>query len=192
MREEKQLLLDEIKEQIERFDSFVIMSYANLTANAVNDFRREVAKSGGNVEVVRKRVMIKAADAAGIKLDVAALPGHIGLVFTGKDPIETTKLVFKFRKDSKKNIEVVGARLDGQLYSGPDVEMLSQLPGKDEMRAQLLSVFEAPMSHTLAVMEALLTSVVYCLDNKGKQESQAEDGQGQAEDGQGQAEGSDK
>ncbi len=70
----------------------------------------------------------------------------------------------------KKHVEVVGGRFEGKMYTGADVEKLSNLPSKDEMRAQFLSVLEAPMSQTLAVMEALLTSVVYCLDNKSKQE----------------------
>ncbi len=170
MRQEKQLLLDEIKEQIERFDSFVIMSYKGLTANAANDFRRQIATVGGDMEIVRKRVLIKAAETVGLKLDLAALPGHIGLIFIGKDALETTKIVFKFKKTSNNALEVIGGRIDGQLYTGADVEMLSQLPDKDGMRAQLLAIFEAPMSQTLAVMEALLTSVVYCLDNKSKQE----------------------
>lgn len=170
MSHEKQLLLNEVKDQIDQFGSFVIMRYFSLTANQANDFRREVAKIGGNVEVVRKRVLLKAAEAAGVPLDLAALPGHIGLVFAGKDPLETAKVVFKFSQSSKA-LEVIGGRIDGQLYSAPDVETLSKLPGKDEMRAQLLSVLEAPMSQTLAVMEALVSSVVYCLDNKCKQSS---------------------
>ena len=44
----------------------------SLTANKANEFRSEVAKLGGNVEVVRKRVLIKAAEAAGIQLDLEA------------------------------------------------------------------------------------------------------------------------
>lgn len=170
MRSEKQLLLDEIKEQIKKFDSFVIMNYLGLNANVANKFRREIAKAGGNVEMVRKRVLIKAAEALDLKLDLDALPGHIGLVFAGPDPIETTKLVFKYSQDTDKAITVIGGRLDGRMYGGKDVETLASLPSKDEMRAQLLSVLEAPMAQTLAVMDALLTSVVYCLDNKGKQE----------------------
>jgi large subunit ribosomal protein L10 len=166
MRQEKQLLLNEIQGQIEDFDSFVVMRYLSLSANKANSFRREVAKLGGNVEVMRKRVLIKAAEGAGISLNLKDLPGHIGLVYAGKDPIEITKLVFKFSQENDKSIEVVGGRFEGQLYSGADVEKLSKLPSKNEMRAQLLSVFEAPMAQTLAVMEALLASVVYCLDNK--------------------------
>lgn len=169
MRQEKQLLLDEVHGQMTKHSSFVIMSYTGLTANAANDFRRQVAKSGGNVEVIRKRVLIKAAQAAGITLELAALPGHIGLVYAGADPIETTKLVFKFRQETNA-VEVIGGRLDGQMYSGADIETISNLPSKDEMRAQFLSVLEAPLSQTLAVMDAILTSVVYCLDNKSKQE----------------------
>lgn len=172
MRQEKQFLLDEVKEQLEKFGSFVIMRYSSLNANAANTFRREVAKIGGSVEVVRKRVLVKAAEAAGIKLDIAALPGHIGLVLASQDPLETAKVVFKFSQETDNVIEVIGGRIDGQLYTGPDVETLSKLPGKDEMRAQLLAVLEAPMAQTLAVMDALLTSVVYCLDNKSKEGSE--------------------
>lgn len=169
MRQEKQLLLEEIKGQISHYGSFVIMRYHGLAANTANAFRRDIAQNGGNVEVVRKRVLLKAADTLGVKLDTDALEGHIGLVFTGKDPMETAKIVFKYSQETSEAIKVIGGRFDGQLYGAEDMEMLSKLPGKNEMRAQLLGTLEAPMSQTLAVMEALLTSVAYCLENKSKQ-----------------------
>lgn len=171
MKTEKGLLKDEIKGKFDRYGSFVIMQYERLAANTANEFRRQMGKAGGDVEIVRKRVLIKAAEDLGIKLDLASLPGHIGIVFLGKDPFETTKMVFQFGRDRDKVIQVIGGQFDGQLYSGPDVEKLSNLPSKDEMRAQLLSVLEAPLSQTLAVFEALLASVPHCLANKGKQES---------------------
>lgn len=171
MRQEKQLLLDEVEDHIKKRDSFVIMRYLGLTANKANDFRGNIAKQGGVVEIVRKRILIKAAKAAGIQLDIANLEGHIGLVFAGNDPLETAKVVFKFSDENGKTIKVIGGRFEGQLYNAADMEMLSKLPSKDEMRAQFLSVLEAPMSHTLSVMEAVLASVVYCLDNKCKQEN---------------------
>lgn len=174
MREEKQLLKQEIRDKIDGFESFVIMQYTGLSANMANDFRREMGKSGGDVEIVRKRVLLKAAADAGIELDLSSLPGHVGLVFFGKDPIESTKTLIKFSQDREKVIQVIGGRFDGQLYTGADVERLSTLPGKDEMRAQLLSIFEAPLSQTLAVFDAILASVPYCLDNKAKLEESPE------------------
>jgi large subunit ribosomal protein L10 len=170
MRQEKQLLLDEVKGQMDKHGTFVIMSYQKVTANLANQFRNEIAQLGGNVEVVRKRLLVRAADGIGLKLDLEGLPGHIGLVLAGKDPIETTKAVFRFSQENDQALQVLGGRFEGQFYDGKQVEMLSSLPGKDEMRAQLLATFEAPLSQVLAVMEALLSSVVYCLDNKCKEE----------------------
>lgn len=174
MKAEKELLKQEIKDKFDRFDSFVIMQYFSLNANTANDFRRLIGKAGGDVEMVRKRVLLKAAEDAGIQLDLSSLPGHIGVVFLGEDPIESTKTVIKFSQDREKVIQLLGGRFEGQLYTGPEVERLSTLPGKDEMRAQLLSVLEAPLSQTLAVIEALLASVPYCLDNKSKLEENPE------------------
>lgn len=171
MRQDKNILKDEIRSQIEHFGSFVIMNYTGLSANAVNQFRRDIAGMGGSLEIVRKRVLIKAAESAGIKLDLEALPGHIGLVFAGADPIEMTKLVFKYSQQLGKAINVVGGRFEGHLYEANQMEKLSTMPSKDEMRAQFLATLEAPMAQTLAVMEALLSSVIYCLDNKSKQET---------------------
>lgn len=169
MRKEKQFLLDEIKEQISNFSSFVMISYKGVQANKMNEFRRTILKMNGGVEFVKKRLLIKAADTLGVTLKLDDLPGHVGLVFAHQDPIEITKSVFKFRNDTNKNVEVIGGRIDGLLLNGADVKTLSELPSKDEMRAQFLATLEAPMSQTLAVMEALISSVVYCLDNKVKE-----------------------
>jgi len=171
MRKEKELLKTDVQKKISKYDSFVIMKYAKLSANAANEFRKEIGKAGGEVEVVRKRILLKAAKEANVDLDIKTLEGHVGLIFLGSDPIETTKTVMKFSQERENAIKILLGRYEGKLYQGVDVERLSKLPSKNEMRAQFLSTLEAPMSQTLAVMEAVLSSVVYCLDNKTKQES---------------------
>lgn len=169
MRKEKQYLLDEVKEQVSDFGSFVMISYTGLSSNDVNGFRNNIHRLRGGVEFVKKRILVKAAENLGIELKLEELPGHIGLVLTKNDPVEITKEVFKFSKDYKDSVNVVGGRIDGRLVNGDQMKTLSELPGKDEMRAQLLAVLEAPLSQTLSTMEALVTSVIYCLDNKAKQ-----------------------
>lgn len=170
MREEKKLLKEEIKSQITDSGSFLFMRYLGLSANSANEFRSEVEKIGGNVEMVPKRVLIKAAEDIGITLDKKELEGHIGLIFSPEDLVGTAKYAFKFSKDNGKIIEIIGGRIDGQMYGAEEVEKLSKLPSMDEMRSQLLATFEAPMAQTLSVMDALLTSVMHCLENKSKKE----------------------
>lgn len=166
MIEEKQLLLDEVKEQISASSSFVIMRYEGVKANKAAEFRRKVAGLGGSVGVMRKRILIKAAEAAGIKLDTIDLAGHIGLVYSKGDAAEIAKCVYTFGEDNDKCVAIAGGYIEGQLYKAAEVVTLSQLPTRDELRAQFLSLLEAPMAQTLAVVDALLTSVIHCMDNK--------------------------
>lgn len=163
----KQLLLDEIKSKLEG-SSFIVTKYNALGANQANDFRSELAKSGAELKVMRKRLLVKAAEELGIEIDLSALEGHIGVVVPGPEVVTTTKSVFEFGKGGA--VEVLLGQFEGRTCSADDVKRLSELPSKDEMRAQFLGLLEAPMSQTLATMEALLCSVMHCLDNKAKLE----------------------
>jgi large subunit ribosomal protein L10 len=168
MRPEKQLLRDGIKGKIGGSKGFLLARYSKMDPNLASKFRFSLHKTGGDFEVISKRILLKAAEAAGCPLDRALLEGHIGVVFAEEDLLGTAKAVFKFKEENEEMIEVVGGRFEGQLYSAKEMEALSKLPSKKEMQAQLLGLFEAVPSQTLSVIDALLTSVAYCLDNKSK------------------------
>lgn len=173
MKQEKQFLLDELQELINEAGSFLLVQYTKLNAELTQNFRRRIKKTGGNVQIARKRVLGKSVEPLGIDLSHTSLPGHIAVVLMGPDPLETTKVVYQFGKEFAQVINVQAGHLYGQLYSAADVERLSQLPDLAGMRAQLLATLEAPMSHTIATMEAILCSVMHCLENKCKQEQDA-------------------
>ncbi len=172
MRKEKLLLLDEITEMLNQHNSaFIIMQYNKVSANAMNGFRNDIAQIGGDIQVMRKRILSKAIISAGINIESVELPGHVGIVFGGTDPLETTKAVFKYSKENGNSVSVLGGRLYGNLYDAKQVETLSTLPNIDGMRSQLLSVLEAPLRETVGVMNSLLTCILFCLENKSKKES---------------------
>jgi large subunit ribosomal protein L10 len=77
-----------------------------------------------------------------------------------------TKAIYQFLSEHEGTLDVMAGRFEGKLCSASDVLALSRLPSKDEMRAQLLATLEAPLSGTLQILDQLLTSVLYCVDNK--------------------------
>lgn len=170
MREEKQLLLDEIREKVVGSKAYLLTRYQKLNPNLASDLRMKLAKAGGGFAVMRKRMLMKAAEGEGVSLSREMLKGHVGVAFTLDDPIQFTKALYQFSKENEEVLEVLGGQFEGRLYSGAEVKLLSELPSLDEMRAQLLGLFEAPMAQTLSVMESLMTSVLYCLENKSKKE----------------------
>lgn len=170
MRQEKQLLLDSISDAIQNSSAFVLTSYEKIDANMTADFRSDFVKSGGELLAVKKRVFLKAAASCGVDIDPTKLNGHIALAIMGEDYVDTTKKLFDFCDSNKELMQVLAGHFDGKIVSAQDVEQISKLPSKDEMRAQLLSLFEAPMADTVSVMHSLLTSVMHCLENKSQQD----------------------
>lgn len=169
MRAEKQLLLDEIDEKLSQYSGFVLADYVGLSANEAARLRTELRKRGTDMEVVRKRILLKALASRGIAMNLDQLSGHVALIFAAEDSVETVKFVCEYGKETKRPA-VIGGHFEGKLLDAKAVEMLSKLPGKNEMRAQLLATFVAPLSQTLSVVNALLTSVPHCLANKAKKE----------------------
>ncbi len=172
MRKEKQFLLDGMVEEIDQSSAFILLSYSSLDANATADFRSEVFKSGGNFSVVSKRIFLKAAKEKGLDFAKDDLKGHVGIVYTGEDTVATTKAVFNFAGSNKKSLDVLMGYFEEKICSPSDVEQISKLPGKDQMRSELLGLFEAPMSQLVSVMEAAMSGVIGCIDSKIKKEEE--------------------
>ena len=166
MRPEKQFLLDDVKDRIDNAKGLVLARYERLDPNLAANFRSLVANSGGSFEVVKKRILIKAAQNSGMSLDRNALNGHIGVIFADEDPVNVTKLVYKFSQENQEVFQVLGGSFEGKICSAADMKEISKLPSKDEMRAQFLGLLVAPLEQTLSTFEALLTSVMHCLENK--------------------------
>lgn len=169
MREEKQLLLDEIKGKLKGSEGFIVTRYQKMNPNLAAQLRSKLISSGGSFAVLAKRMLIKAAAAEGMTFDRKNLEGHIGIVFASADPVQVTKAIYAFAKENEAVLEVLGGQFEGKLCSREDVKAISELPSKDEMRAQFLGLLEAPLSQTLSVMDSLMTSILYCLENKSSE-----------------------
>lgn len=169
MRQEKQLLLDEIQEHIDQYGSFVLVRYTKLLANTAQKLRHQVReKVGGNVKVIKKRILRKAGTNLGISFDQFDTEGHLCVVLAGKDALETTKMVSQFGKEHENVVTIVGGRIDGIHYSAENMDKLAKLPSKKELQSQLVSILEAPLSQTVSTLESLLVNIVCCVENQAK------------------------
>ena len=168
MREEKQLLLDEVKEKFEECEGFVVARYEGLGAVKAREFRGHIAEVNGEFEVVRKRIFIKAAKAAGLELNGRDYEGHIGIIFAKEDPLRVLKTVVKYGEES---IRLLGGRIEGEFVSAEEVVAMAKLPPLEELRAQVLGLIQNVMGGVISVLQAPMTGVMHCLEAKAKKDS---------------------
>lgn len=170
MKAEKQFLLDEVQETVES-ESFVVTQYENLNSDLAQQFRKKLISSGARFYVVKKRLLVKAGEKVGVSFDLKQLAGHIGVMVPGQDPLAAIKSIVNFADDNKNTLTLVQGQFEGKTCSVQEIETLAKLPDLDGMRARLLALLQAPMSQTLSVMQALLCSIMYLIENKIKKES---------------------
>lgn len=161
MNYEKELLLNEIKDQIGQSKSLIVAQYGKLPPDKVWGLRSNLAKNKSALEVVRKRVFLKAADLSGIhffkdqKVDENLFVGNISVVLVNQEEsMSSLKELFKFKgENADLKLNVLCGYIDGQVMTGAEVEYLSKLPTLDEMRSQFIGLLVAPMTHMLSVLE---------------------------------------
>src|SRR5690606_28550002 len=135
--------------------SMIIAQYNKLEPNASWKLRDALNKQGSILEVVKKRVFLKAIEGSDIQVDSSLLTGHIGVVFVNQpDAMPAAKAVFKFAEENVDVLKVLCAQFEGKMMPGAEIETLSKLPSLDEMRAIMLGLFTSPMSQMLSVLEA--------------------------------------
>lgn len=171
MRDEKKLLLEEIKEKVKLSKALLITKYENITTEEMWAFRNSLSKNASELEIVKKRILLKVLEQCGFSYKPKDLVGHIAVVFVKPegDPVNATKVVFEFSKETNK-MQILRGEIEGASYLKDDLLTLSTLPSINELRAQFLGLLEAPMSQTASVIQNVLTSIMFALEEKKKLE----------------------
>ena len=172
MRLEKTSILNEITERLNASDCTIVLSYGGLTVAELYELRKAVLPLEGRCMIAKNTLIAKAAKDLGWE-DVTSMLTGPSAVVTGKgDVSELAKIVCQFVKTHNK-ASVKGGALEKAALTAEDVDNLSKLPSKDQMRAQLLATFMAPATNLVRIFVAPAQSVLYVLKAKEEKDGGA-------------------
>ena len=172
MRLEKTSILNEITERLKASDCTIVLSYGGLTVAELYELRKAILPMEGRCMIAKNTLIAKAAKDLGWE-DVTSILTGPSAVVTGKgDVSELAKIVCQFVKTHNK-AAVKGGALEKAALSAEDVDNLSKLPSKDQMRAQLLATLMAPATNLVRIFVAPAQSVLYVLKAKEEKDGGA-------------------
>jgi len=169
-RSNKAVAIGDIKGRFDKMTSAVFLDFKGMTLEQVSKLRVEFRKSGVEYRVV-KNTLVKQAlkDKPWSKVLTSALKGMTGVAWSYEDPSAAAKVVKAFRKDNEK-LKVKAGLIEGQLLDSAAVEsQLATMPGKNELRAQLLATLQAPLQNFVALLQAPAQNLVYVLSAKERE-----------------------
>ncbi len=170
-RTEKDQEILALRERFERAVAAVFVDFRGLDVATVTDLRARFRKAGVEYKVVKNNLVRKALLGSGLEgvrdaLD-PFLVGPTGVAWTYEDPSAAAKVIKAFRKEGEEQekLTVKGGLLEGEVLEARRVEgELAALPGKDELRAQLLAQLMAPMQSLVRQLSAPGQNLAYVLE----------------------------
>lgn len=159
-KDQKNKAVEQGVENLKSSETVVLVDFTGLSVNKLNDFRRQIRAIGGVFRVVKKRLLKFIFDKIGMELDPKKFEGQTGVVFSPKDVHETSSAVYKFSKQSKSSLKILGGFniKDKAFVENEDIIRLGQLPSREVLLGQLVGILSAPVKMLL-----------YVLDQKSKQ-----------------------
>lgn len=172
-KDKKKEIVSEIADLLDSSKMTVVAQYAGTSVRDMQQLRRDAKQAGVKIKVVKNRLFLKSL--SGINkfshIDSGELKGQLLYAF-GNDEAAPAQILANFAK-TQPQIKFKGAiSYEGEFLDADEVATISKLPSKDQLRAQLMSVLNAPTSNFARVISGNISSLLNVLNAKADNISQ--------------------
>lgn len=171
-RPEKVAQVEALSERLQRAQSVLAADYRGLTVKEMGELRSQMRQAGVEVKVVKNTLARLAADEAQVAELKGFLEGPTVLAFAYDDPAASAKIFDQFARQHKL-FEIKGGVLNGVALDVDGVRQLAQLPGREELLAQVLRGMQGPLTGLAYVLSGVPRALVYALDALRRQREAA-------------------
>ena len=151
---QKQIIIDEIKEKLERAQSAVVVDYIGTTVAEADAMRKKLREA--NVDyTVYKNTLVKRA-IAGTKYEELAqvLDGPSAFALSYDDATAPARVLDGVMKEYKKMAFKAGV-VEGVYYDAKGIEAIAAIPGRDELIAKFMGSIQSPVSKLVRTFQAI-------------------------------------
>lgn len=161
--------VQELKEKVAKAKSIILAEYQGLKANDANDFRAKMLEAGAEVSVAKNtllKIALKEEKVGAGELD-KHLKGATVTIFSYADAIAPLKPIIEFSKKLSLP-KLKGALIDGRFASVEQLEVLSTLPGREQLIGQVVGLFNTPLTGFVNVLSGSKRKLVIALAEVAK------------------------
>lgn len=168
MLQQKKGVVDKLIKIASQSTSVIAADYKGLKSSDMTELRAKLRQLGGvNLHVVRNTLAKKAFSGTNYEELTKNLHGPVVLAFIRDEPSVTAKLLRDFAKEKEK-LSVTALFIEGKLLKGNQLDIVANLPTKQEAITKLVVVIQAPvvkLVRTLAEPTAKLVRTVLAISN---------------------------
>ncbi len=135
--EQKQVIVNEIKEKLEKATSAVLVDARGLTVEQDTKLRKLLREAGVDYKVYKNTMMnfaVQGTQYEGLK-DYFEGPSAIAICY--EDPTVAASILNKYMKDAKA-LEFKAGVIEGTCYDAKGMSVIADIPSRDVLLSRLL------------------------------------------------------
>jgi large subunit ribosomal protein L10 len=170
---EKEAKVAELSDKLRSAQSVILADFSGLDVEAVTELRSKMRTAGIEYQVVKNTLALRAARAVGFEALKKLLTGPTAIAFGPSDLSAPAKILVDFAK-VRQLPKIKGGIWEGKLLEAKEVAAIAALPGKEILKAQLLSTMLGPMTNLSSLIAAAprqFLATLAALSEKKKNES---------------------
>ena len=149
----------ELRERIERAVIAIAADYSGLSVPEMAKLRSAMRDAEATeLRVIKNRLFLRAADAAGKPEMAQLLDGPTAVIFGYDDVVAPAKVASEYMRSARNDFAVRSAVLDGQLLTAADVQALASLPPREILAGQIAGALIAPVANLAGLLNNLLAN----------------------------------
>lgn len=158
----KQEIVGELKDKFAKSKVVIATNYIGLNVAEMNSLRRKLRESGSEYHVVKNTLLHRASEGNTAEPLRVYYQQNTAIALNYTDPVAPAKVLIEFAKENGKLIIKAGA-LDGKLVSADGIKALAELPSRDILLGQLLSVMNGVPTSLVRVLSGVQQKLVNVL-----------------------------
>lgn len=152
--EQKQVVVNEIKEKLEKASSALLVDARGLTVEQDTSLRKQLREAGVDYKVYKNTMMNFAVEGTNYEYLKEFFSGPSTLAVCYDDPTTAASIIKKFMKDAK-TLEFKGGVVDGVNYDAEGLTKIADIPSRDVLLSRLLGSFQGPIASFARVIKAI-------------------------------------
>ncbi len=150
--------VNEIKETLAEKKNIILTKYSGVKVSKMSALRSEIKSKGAKYKVVKNNLFKRALDESGYENIDEHLKGPIGVAFAGEEVGDIAQVLKKFKKDQESFDFYLGI-IENSIYDSKELERIADLPSKEVLLGQVLSLINAPTSKIAMGMNEIMASL---------------------------------
>jgi large subunit ribosomal protein L10 len=154
-RDQKTAVVKELTEELKDSQAIFAIDYRGMSVPQAAELRAGLRDAETRFQVVKNRLTLRAADAAGTEPLKEHLEGPTALAFVKGDAALAAKTIFRLGSEWEL-LDYKGGLMDGETLDSDSFVAIARLPGRDQLNAQFAGIVASPVTGLVRGLGSLI------------------------------------